>query len=130
MAESDIQITFDEKNHIRVLDPEKFKEMDQLASSAAEFQSQIASFQNTVQTLVEVLDTQAKRIEFEKLRAIGQRNMAEMESENRRRKQQQMRALIASKEAELARLQTHYLSLEKVEREQKAMIDRLSNNDG
>lgn len=89
----------------------------------------IGQFGTTVQTLVDVLDGQAKRIEFEKLRAIGQRNKAEMESDNRRRKQMEMRAQIAGKEAELNRLETYYSSLEKVEREQKALIERLSNND-
>ncbi|CAD7948319.1 unnamed protein product [Amoebophrya sp. A120] len=129
MADSDIQITFDADNHIRVLDPEKFKQMENLSQECQNFTEKIHQFGTTVQTLVDVLDGQAKRIEFEKLRAIGQKNLAEMESENRRRKQQQMRALIASKEAELSRLTTYYDSLEKVEREQKAMIERLSNND-
>ncbi len=59
----------------------------------------------------------------------GQKNKAEMEAEARRRKQQQMRALLQAKEAELERLSAFYLSLERVEREQKALIEKLSNND-
>merc|ERR1719282_314066 len=47
--------------------------------------------------LVEVLDGEAEKIEQEKLRAIGQRNRAEMEADARKRKQQQMQAQIAEK---------------------------------
>merc|ERR1719254_443697 len=45
--------------------------------------------------LVEVLDGEAKKIEYEKLRAIGQRNRAVMEEEARKRKQQHMQAMVA-----------------------------------
>lgn len=38
-------------------------------------------------------------------------------------------ALIAAKSAELERLTKHYNSLEKVERDQKVLIEKLSNND-
>ena len=40
--------------------------------------------------LVEVLDAQAKKIEFEKLKAIGQRNAVESEIENRENKKKAM----------------------------------------
>eukprot|EP00392_Amoebophrya_sp_AT5.2_P019748 g20729.t1 len=68
MVDTDIQITFDSENHIRVLDPEKFKHLESLEGECQAFTSKLTSFGTTVQTLVEVLDTQAKRIEFEKLR--------------------------------------------------------------
>ncbi len=71
MADSDIQICFDAENQIRVLDVSKFKQMEALETECTAFTEKIHSFTSTVQTLVEVLDGQAKRIEFEKLRAIG-----------------------------------------------------------
>merc|ERR1719419_603684 len=54
--------------------------------------------------LVEVLDGEASKIEYEKLRAIGQRNRAAMEADSRKRRQQQMQAMIAEKTAEYERL--------------------------
>merc|ERR1740120_16224 len=53
--------------------------------------------------LVEVLDGEAQKIEYEKLRAIGQRNRAEMEADARKRKSQQMQAMILEKTAEMER---------------------------
>merc|ERR1719499_507676 len=50
--------------------------------------------------LVEVLDGEARKIEYEKLRAIGQRNRAVMEAEARKQKLQQMQGLITEKQAE------------------------------
>ena len=47
---------------------------------AKAFTERIHAFGGTVQTLVEVLDGEAQKIEYEKLRAIGQRNRAEMEA--------------------------------------------------
>merc|ERR1719159_2034218 len=79
--------------------------------------------------LVEGLDGEAKKIEYEKLRAIGQRNRAVMEEEARKRKQQHMQALVAEKTAELERLTFQLRSLEKAENEQKALIEKLSNNE-
>lgn len=124
-----MQISFDEQNQIRVLDAHKFQQVEELEKECGSFTSKCESFAKTVQTLVEVLDSQAARIEREKLKALGQRNKAEMETETRRRQQQQIRALISSKEQELERLTNYYTSLEKVEREQKSLIERLGNND-
>merc|ERR1712100_965769 len=83
----------------------------------------------TVQTLVDILDGEAQKIEHEKLRAIGQRNRAEMEADARRRRQREMQALVAEKTAELERLVFQLGSLERCEREQKALIEKLSNNE-
>merc|ERR1719443_2252328 len=68
-------------------------------------------------------------LEQEKLRAIGQRNKAEMEADTRRRKEAQMKALIAEKECELERYISQLSSLEKVEQEQMVLIEKLSNNE-
>ena len=53
--------------------------------------------------LVEVLDAQAKKIEFEKLKAIGARNLVESETENRQRRQLALQSQINEKMAELDR---------------------------
>merc|ERR1740138_1856302 len=73
--------------------------------------------------LVEVLDGEAQKIEYEKLRAIGQRNRAEMEADARLRKQKQMQAMISEKQAELERMVFELNSLERAEREQKVLVE-------
>ena len=79
--------------------------------------------------LVEVLDAQAKKIEFEKLKAIGQRNAVESEIENRENKKKAMKAQINEKLSELERFNKQYQSLQQIESEQNALIERLSNNE-
>uniref|UniRef100_A0A6U9KMZ0 Intraflagellar transport protein 20 homolog n=1 Tax=Oxyrrhis marina TaxID=2969 RepID=A0A6U9KMZ0_OXYMA len=129
MGDAEVQIAFDEDNKVRVLEASKCKVTEELEKKCTNFTQKIDSFGETVKTLVEVLDSQAEKIEFEKLRAIGQRNLVEMEADARRRQQKQMEGVMAAKRAELERLTFFYASLEKVEREQKIQIEKLSNNE-
>merc|ERR1711879_565599 len=109
-AGAGVDITFDEDNRIRVMPKDKFKQTEQLDQECQSFTEKIHAFGGTVQTLVEVLDGEAQKIEHEKLRAIGQRNRAAME------------AVISEKEAELERLIFQFNSLERAEREQNILV--------
>merc|ERR1711918_65034 len=129
MGGAEVDITFDEDNRIRAMPKEKYKQTELMGSQCQAFTEKIHQFSGTVQTLVEILDGEAQKIEYEKLRAIGQRNRAEMEADARRRKQMNMQAGIAEKTSELERLVFELGSLERVEREQKALIEKLSNNE-
>jgi len=73
-----------------------------------------------------VLDTQARKIEHWKLKAIGQRNRVDHEEENRSRLQNAKRALIAERRAELERYVKQSNALKKVEQDQLALAERLS----
>mmetsp|Transcript_17730 Transcript_17730/g.41243 ORF Transcript_17730/g.41243 Transcript_17730/m.41243 type:complete len:131 (+) Transcript_17730:98-490(+) len=129
MMEPEVDISFDEDNRIRVMPKDKFKQTEALDQQCTAFTDSIHKFGGTVQTLVDILDSEAQKIEAEKLRAIGQRNRAEMEADSRRRKQQQMQAVIAEKTAELERLNFQLSSLDRAEREQKLLTEKLSNNE-
>mmetsp|Transcript_93973 Transcript_93973/g.223634 ORF Transcript_93973/g.223634 Transcript_93973/m.223634 type:complete len:132 (+) Transcript_93973:65-460(+) len=129
MAELHLDITFDEDNRIRVMPKEKLKQTEQLEAECQGFAEKIGAFSGTVDMLVEVLDGEAAKIEEEKMRAIGQRNRAEMEAEARKRKQLSMQAAIQEKTQELERLTFQLNSLERVEREQQGLIEKLSNNE-
>ena len=96
-------VCFDESGNVRVLDTEKFKATQEMDTECTTFMTKIKEFEGTVKTLVEVLDGQKKKIEGEKLKAIGQRNRVEGEAENRKRKQEETRGEIAEKQAELER---------------------------
>ncbi len=91
--------------------------------------AEITEFTDAVHGVVEGLGSQAEVIEREKLKAIGQRAVVEMERDTRRRKGREVQALIDEKAAELARLEAEYASLLRVEQEQKELIDKLSNNE-
>ena len=124
-----VAVSFDDDYQIRVLDMDKFKHTEELSEDCNVFVTKIQDFNSTVHTLVEVLDAHAQRIDTEKLKAIGQRNRATAEVENRERHQKAMQALINEKMAELDRYSRQYQSLQRVEAEQRALIDKLLNNE-
>jgi len=124
-----VAISIDENHRIRTLPDDQYRESEQLEMECASFIQKVQNFNGTIQSLVEILSAQADEIEKAKLQAMGQKLRVEMEAENRKRRQQQLKALIAEKTAELERLNVYYASLEKVEKEQRALIDKLSNNE-
>lgn len=124
-----VSITFDEANQIRVLEAGLFNESMALQTESYEFISKIKKFQEQVGTMVEVLDTQAGKIEQEKLRAVGMRHSVDNEVEVRKKKQQELQFMISEKMAELERYSYQLESLSKVENEQRMLIERLRNNE-
>ena len=74
-----------------------------------------------------MLDSNAQRIEKAKLKAIGMRNRVLSERENRDQNRRALQAMIAEKTAELERHQTQLQSLNIVEAEQRALVDKLGN---
>ena len=75
-----------------------------------------------------MLETQTKKIEKEKLKALGKRNQLYEEVESREKKEQEIKVLIREKKEELERLKFQFNSLQKIENEQKMIIEKLSNN--
>ena len=148
-ARIDVNITFDENNQIRVLSQEKYRETEAMKSETIDFLKKIMSFNDMVTTLIEVLDSQAQKIEDAKLKAVGARNKIEGEEDNRRAKEQELKTLINEKRLLLERYATQslsvstcltlmslfrrltfeYESLQKVENDQKLTIEKLSNNE-
>ena len=128
-AEMNITASFDNEGKIRVLEEEKFNQAEQLQNECTTFSGKLTEFTDTVDILVEVMTSQAKKIERAKLKAIGQRNKMESESENRKIQHNELRSVIDEKHAELERLRVEYDSLVKVEQEQKTLIEKLSNNE-
>ena len=123
-------VSFDDDYSIRVLDVDKFKHTEELSEDCNVFVTKIQDFNSTVHTLVEVLDAHSEKIETEKLKAIGQRNRVTAEAETRETMKKSMQALINEKQAELERYSKQYQSLLRVEAEQRAHIDKLSNSEG
>lgn len=87
------------------------------------------SFNQQIKTLNELLDNHSGKIENEKLKALGKRNQLYEEIESRDKREQELKVLIREKKQELERLKYQYTSLQKVENEQKLIIEKLSNND-
>ena len=124
-----INITFDENNQIRVLEAEKYRESESLKGDCIDFLKKIVTFKENVEQLILILDDQAKKIEEQKLKAVGARNKVESEEDNLRKKEQELKTLINERKMELGRLISENESLKKIELEQKNLIDKLSNNE-
>ena len=123
-----VTISFDSECKIRVLEESKFEKTQQLANECTDFVSKTGQFTATVQTILQDLEQRSKRIETEKLRAIGQRNNVEAEGETRKRKCRAMLARVAEAQLELERLTAQHDSLQKTELDQKALIEKLCEN--
>ncbi len=67
----DVNITFDENNQIRVLSADKFRETENLKGECIDFLKKIMNFNEMVSTLIDVLDTQAQKIEDAKLKVCS-----------------------------------------------------------
>ncbi|CAI2382402.1 unnamed protein product [Moneuplotes crassus] len=124
-----INITFDENNQIRVLEADKCRESENLKGECMDFLKKIVTFNDNVEQLIVILDEQAKKIEEQKLKAVGARNRIEGEEDNCRKKEQELKTLINERKMELGRLISEHESLKKIEQEQKNLIDKLSNNE-
>ena len=63
-----VKITFDKEYKIRALDPVKFEKAEALEKECSNFVEKISSFNEKVNTLVDILDLHANRIDAQKLR--------------------------------------------------------------
>ncbi|EKX48508.1 hypothetical protein GUITHDRAFT_86008 [Guillardia theta CCMP2712] len=123
------EVFFDGTFRLRVLEEEKYKDTERLAEEATSFTSKMGQFQDTVQKLVEGMNRHASRIESAKLKALGQRNRVESEKESRKIRAAELQSQINEKRAQLERLQQQLASLQKVDKEQRAIIEKLGNNE-
>lgn len=106
-----ISITFDEENRIRVLEQDKFKETDSLKNESMEFIKKVLNLDEIISQITDTLETYGKKIEQQKLRAIGERNKVESEAENRKKKMMDLNNLLNERKAELERYSTELESI-------------------
>ncbi|EGZ25674.1 hypothetical protein PHYSODRAFT_483013 [Phytophthora sojae] len=122
-------ICFDDDYQVRVLDKDNITHTQELEQESNQFATKLEEFHEIVKGVLEVMEGQAKRIEREKLKAIGQRNRVDSEVENRNRQKQMLELLIKEKKTELERYNLQFQSLSKIADEQQALMDKLSNNE-
>ena len=118
-----------DRDGLHVMPPDMLQGAVAMQEECKEFLSKTKQFNEIVSDFIEVMESKSKVIEAEKLRAIGLGNRVDHEKEVRKRKQLELQALINEKRAELERLNTQHESLQRVEAEQKALIEKLTNNE-
>ncbi len=82
-----------------------------------------------MQLINDTLDLHSSKIEKEKLKALGKKNQLYQEMDSKANKESELKLMIKEKIEELERLKVQYQSLEKIENEQRLIIEKLSNND-
>jgi len=118
-----------DKDGLHVLPPEQLQQSVTMQEECKAFLTKTKQFNDIVADFIAVMESKSKVIEGEKLKAIGLQNRVDHEKEVRKRKQVELQAIINEKKAELERLNTQKDSLERVEAEQKALIEKLTNNE-
>ncbi|GFN80617.1 intraflagellar transport protein 20 homolog [Plakobranchus ocellatus] len=116
---------FDELNKIRVLEPDVAQQTKELKEECKEFVDKIGDFQKIVGTFIEMVDSVAKEVEKEKMKAIGARNMLKSIAKQREAEQQQLQALITEKRMQMERLRIQHDALLKEEASQNEFIEQL-----
>ncbi|XP_055863096.1 intraflagellar transport protein 20 homolog isoform X2 [Biomphalaria glabrata] len=116
---------FDEFNKIRVLEPEVAQQTKELKEECKEFVEKIGDFQKIVGTFIDMVDSVAKEVEKEKIKALGARNLLKSITKQREAQQQQLQALITEKKMQLERLRIQQDALLKEEASQNEFIDQL-----
>ncbi|RUS85876.1 hypothetical protein EGW08_006360 [Elysia chlorotica] len=116
---------FDELNKIRVLEPDVAQQTKELKEECKEFVDKIGDFQKIVGTFIVMVDTVAKEVEKEKMKAIGARNMLKSIAKQREAEQQQLQALITEKRMQMERLRIQHDALLKEESGQSEFIEQL-----
>ena len=117
-------MSFDDQNRIRVLDVDKFAHTEERRQCLDRPSKKNQEFGGLMDGIVEVLDANAKRIEQAKLRASAwNASITEREGDQKRRA---LQALVAEREADLARVEAQVKSLRQVEAEQQNIIDKLA----
>ena len=113
----EVKVSFDGDYKIRIFDEDKAA-LPRARNECAT--QQIEDFSGKVNSLLDVLDTHAGRIDVQKLRAIGLRMSCENEAENRVRQQRTMQAILSEKRNELT--DTVNTSLQRIDGEQKLQL--------
>ena len=128
LSMEEVKVSFDGEYKIRILDEEKAQRSVELERECSNFTGKIEDFSGKVSALLDVLDTHAGRIDVQKLRAIGLRMSCENEAENRIRQQRTMQAILSEKRNELDRYNGQYVSLQRIEGEQKLQLQKMTNS--
>jgi intraflagellar transport protein 20 len=125
----DIDITIDEDNSIRILSAEKYSASEKLKGESNKFVTKILAFNELNKNLNEILEKHQEKITQNKLIAIGKRNQYFEELDSREKKEKDLSILIQEKKKELNRLKSQFQSFQEIEKEQVALIEKLSNNE-
>eukprot|EP00474_Spongospora_subterranea_P011642 CRZ12100.1 hypothetical protein [Spongospora subterranea] len=119
-------ISFDEQNRIRIMNSTQFDQIQRISQESSQFTAKIGSFNGTISEIAQIMQNEGQKIEQQKLLAIGLRNRAESAGDIRRKHEHKLQAMIVHRQAELDRYLVQVASLEKVQQQQRFLLDKLA----
>ncbi|UJR32987.1 hypothetical protein I4U23_020449 [Adineta vaga] len=121
-ALSNFGLFIDNENKIRLIDPERLADSNELRDECQDFTDNVLEFKRIVDALIEKTLDYSKQVEIARLKAIGMRNLLKSTAKYRKFEKQQLQSLIKEKMIELDRLRTEYESLQKIDHGQTEIM--------
>lgn len=122
-------LSVDKDGSIKLLAPEKLEQAIGLKEDSFEFLSKTKQFHQIVSDFMSVMEAKQAAIDAQKLRTIGIGNRVLGQAEALKRRQRELQATVNERKAELERLKAQRDSLARVDQDQRALIERLQNNE-
>lgn len=120
-------IFFDEVDKVRILEPQVSKVTHDLKDECKNYTEKIEEFYRIANKFIKMIGELAQKVENEKIKAIGARNILQSMEKQRENNQQQLQAVINEKTMELERLKIQLNSLQKTEMGQTDLINQLTH---
>ncbi|CAO1421176.1 unnamed protein product [Diamesa hyperborea] len=118
----------DDMHILRVLEPNVAKDTQNLKEENEVFLDKLTDFRKITTEITSLLETFAKQVDQEKMRAISTQNLANSSAKQKEIEQQQIQTKIIEKTLELDRLKIELQYLQRVESEQQEIFDNFYQN--
>ncbi|KAL1494322.1 hypothetical protein ABEB36_009937 [Hypothenemus hampei] len=118
-------IYFNEIDKLCILEPESYKQTNNLKEECIIYGEKIDEFKKITEKFISMVEELGIKIEKEKIKAIGARNLLQGMEKQKEHNQQQMHAIIHEASMELERLKIQVNSLQKTEIERNELIAQL-----
>ncbi|CAH8435337.1 unnamed protein product [Schistosoma haematobium] len=126
MAESLAQagLYIDDFYKLRIVDPRVAQETSELKEECEKYLSKMNDFKVIIGELFNLISSVAEKVESQKLKAIGSRNLLTSMEKQRDLQQKHLESQILAKKKDIDRLNIQLQSLQKEEAEQTEFIER------
>ncbi|CAH8433734.1 unnamed protein product [Schistosoma guineensis] len=126
MAESLAQagLYIDDFYKLRIVDPRVAQETNELKEECEKYLSKMNDFKVIIGELFNLISSVAEKVESQKLKAIGSRNLLTSMEKQRDLQQKHLESQILAKKKDIDRLNIQLQSLQKEEAEQTEFIER------
>ncbi|CAH8434617.1 unnamed protein product [Schistosoma mattheei] len=126
MAESLAQagLYIDDFYKLRIVDPRVAQETNELKEECEKYLSKMTDFKVIIGELFNLISSVAEKVESQKLKAIGSRNLLTSMEKQRDLQQKHLESQILAKKKDIDRLNIQLQSLQKEEAEQTEFIER------